>query len=162
MRLNNSDDVQVDGPFWVTQRWLAEQFEMSRDTVSRRLSKHKVKPAGTRNRHPVYRLRDAAPALVQGASTSSNDPVQMTPTDRRAWFQGESLRTDLEAKQRKLIPAAEHEASLAKMAQTLVQFCDTLPDVMERDLSLDGEQVEHVQRLVDKMRERLYMDLVAS
>lgn len=142
---------------------LAAEFGMARETVSKRLRLAGVQPDGKRDGYPVYRLRDVAPALVDAGAVGADgevDPDRMPPAERRAWFQSERERMDMEVRARALIPAQEHERDVARILGKLCQFCDTLPDVLERDESLAPHQVDRVQKLVDALREDLYADLV--
>jgi len=146
-------------------RRLSDEFEMSRDTISKRLAMHGVQPCGRRHGHPVYRLRDAAQALVGSTGTDAEgnlDPRFLPPQQRNAWYQSEARRLDVEMTTGQLIPAAEHEADLADMTKEFVQFLETLPDVMERDCGLSPEQVTAMSESVDRTRESFYQRIVAS
>jgi hypothetical protein len=144
---------------------LAESFGMSRTTVAARLAMYGVQPDGRRNGYPVYRLKDAAGALVgsTGADAEGNlDPRFLPPQQRNAWYQSEARRLDVEMTTGQLVPAAEHEADLADMTKEFVQFLETLPDVMERDCGLAPEQVCAMSESVDRTRESFYQRIVAS
>lgn len=144
---------------------LAGEFGMARETVSKRLREAGVQPDGKKDGYPVYRLRAAAPALIDAAGTDADgeiDPDKLPPEKRRAWFQSERDRMELEAKAGKLIPALEHERDMARLVSIVVQVFETLPDVLERDEGLEPHQVERVQRALDQARERLYEQIVAD
>lgn len=144
---------------------LAEEFGMARETVSKRLAQANIAPDGKRNGYPVYRLRDACPAILQPSGVDENgeiDPRKLPPQDRNAWFASELRRLETELKAGQLVPAAEHESDLADMTKTLVQFLETLPDQLERDANLHPEQIEAMHGSIDRARVALYDRLVDS
>ena len=138
---------------------LATEFGMARETVAKRLRSAGIQADGKKDGYPVYRLRDAAPALIEAAPTDEAgevDPDKLPPEKRRAWFQSERERMELEAKAGKLMPALEHERDMARVVGIVVQTFETLPDILERDEGLAPHQVERVQKVLDSTRERLY------
>lgn len=144
---------------------LAEEFGMARETVSKRLAQASVPSDGLRNGYPVYRLRDACPALMSGAGFDEQgmrDPKTMPPDQRNYWYQSESKRIDVETRAGLLIPASEHEADLAVMVKDLAQFLETLPDQLERDVALTPEQVQALHDGIDRRRQELYDRIVAT
>lgn len=144
---------------------LATEFGMARETVAKRLRSAGVQADGKKDGYPVYRLRDAAPALIEAAPTDEAgdvDPDKLPPEKRRAWFQSERERMELEEKAGKLIPALEHERDMARLVGMVVQAFETLPDVLERDEGLQPHQVERVQQVLDGVRGKLYDRIVSD
>lgn len=144
-------------------RRLSEVFEMARETVSKRLSEHGIEPCGRRHGHPVFKLKDAAAALLGTLVTDdegNQDPRKLRPDLRNSWFQSELRRLDVEMQCGQLIPAAEHESDLSEMVKSIVQFCDTLPDQLERDCALSPEQVESMHEAIDRQRQAFYEKIV--
>lgn len=138
---------------------------MARETVAKRLRSAGIQADGKKDGYPVYRLRDAAPALIEAAPTDEAgdvDPDKLPPEKRRAWFQSERERMELEAKAGKLIPALEHERDMARLVGMVVQAFETLPDVLERDEGLQPHQVERVQQVLDGVRGKLYDRIVSD
>jgi hypothetical protein len=78
--------------------------------------------------------------------------------ERRAWYQSENERLEVERKKGQLVPASTVEAEFAVLIKGMVQRLDTLADVLERDAALTPAQVEIVQRTVDSVREEMYRD----
>lgn len=78
--------------------------------------------------------------------------------ERRAWYQSENERLEVERKKGQLVPASTVEAEFAVLIKGMVQRLDTLADVLERDAALTPGQVEIVQRTVDSVREEMYRD----
>jgi hypothetical protein len=150
---------------WSVAR-LATEFGMDRKTVARRIRDANVPPAGKRSGYDVYRLADVAAVLV-GVSVSFGDdgtidPRNLPPSERRAYYQSENERIKVEVSTGALVPAAEVEADYADLVKTLVQFFDTLPDVLERDCSLSPEQVIRVQEACDQVRQGMYEKVIES
>lgn len=63
---------------------------------------------------------------------------------------------ELARKRGDLLPIAEYERVLSLAIKSLVNWCETLPDILEREAGLQHDQVEVVQRCVDRERETLY------
>lgn len=142
---------------------LAEEFGMGRDTVSKRLAQANVKPDGKRSGYPVYRLRDACPALLEPQAFDEEgnpDPRTLPPDKRKAWYQSELARLNVEQTTGQLIPAAEVEAQFAELVKGMVQFLDTLGDQLERDCALAPEQVERMNESITQQRQSFHERLM--
>lgn len=136
-------------------RRLAEETGMARETVQKRISEFRVQPCGSRNGHPVYRLRDVCPALFGSPEFTEGgpvDPAKLKPQDRRAWFQSENERLKFEQETGQLILAAEVQSEMGTLAKIVVRALETLPDTVERDLRCGPEVVEYLQRKVRELR----------
>jgi hypothetical protein len=155
----------ADGMVRLSIARLAAEFAMARETVSKRLAQANVKPDGKRGGYPVYRLRDACPALLdpQAFDEDGNpDPRTLPPDKRNAWYQSESRRLDLEMRARQLIPAAEVEGEFADLVKDIVQFLDTLGDQLERDCNLSPEQVDAMNASIARQRQSAYERMVSA
>jgi hypothetical protein len=150
---------------WSISR-LADEFGLDRRTVAKRLRDAHVQPCGKRGGSDVYRLADAAPALVDRAladpEQQQKNPRDLPPMERRAFYQSENERLKVEVSTGALIPAPEVEADYAALVKVVAQFFDTLPDVLERDAGLTGEQVERVQEACDRVRQAIYEKVVSD
>ncbi len=138
---------------------------MGRDTVAKRLAAANVPAAEVRAGHPVYRLRDAAPVLLDKGHAGGGedfDPCDLPPKERKDWFNSEESRLAVQAKARRLIPAAEVEVEYAELVKGLVQFLDTLPDVLERRADLSPEQAVAIGEVIGEQRQALYDRLVGD
>lgn len=145
---------------WSISR-LAEELRLDRRTVAKRLRDAGIPPAGKRNGSDVYQLADVAlallaPELAGGAGGGVVDPRDLPPKDRKDFYQSENERLKFETSTGALVPAVEVEAEMAELVKTMVQFIETLPDVLERKLSLSSEQVIAVQDRCDHIRQQLY------
>lgn len=131
---------------------LAEGFEIDRKTVSKRLDEAGVRPSGQRDGYPVYRLRDAAEAILGLREADGVPPEKMKPADRRAHWQAENERQKFEQQSGQLILADEVQSEMASLVKSMVRVLETLPDTMERDLRCPRETVEYVQKKIRDLR----------
>lgn len=146
-------------------RRLAETFGVSRDLVSKRLAEHNVKPCGMRGGFPVYRLRDAAPAILSLSTLDDNgdpDPSKMKPTDRHAFFKAENERLRYEVETGKLMIAAEVEFEMRTLVAGVVKALETLPDRCERDTRCAPEVTEFLIEQVRAVRAEMAANLRAE
>lgn len=158
-------DVRDFQPGWSIAR-LADEFGIDRRTATKRIREAGIPPSGRRGSHDVYRLADVAGALVgmpmPGAGPDGQvvDPRDLPPMERRAFFQSENERLKMETTMGALVPAQEVEVEFADLVKTIVQFMDTLPDVLERDAALSPKQVHAVQNSCDRIRQAIYSKVV--
>ena len=134
---------------------------MDRRTVAKRLRDAGLPPAGKRNGSDVYQLADVALAILAPEVAASEgggvvDPRDLPPKDRKDFYQSENERLKVETTMGALVPAVEVEAEMAELVKMTVQFIETLPDVLERKLSLSADQVIAVQERCDHIRQQLY------
>lgn len=138
---------------------IAEAFRLDRRSVKNRLLEANIPIAGTVKGNPVYALHQVAPALFgqinSGDGTANQNPDDMTPKERKDWFDSEKGRIWLEKELRQLIPHHEVVGVYSAMVKSVVQAIETLPDVLERDVALPPSAVSLVQDSVDKLRYEL-------
>jgi hypothetical protein len=139
---------------------LAAELGQTRDTVRKRLIDADVQPSGKRGGYPVYRLKDALPALLGGGSNV--DPDLLDPYKRKAHYQGEHEKLKLQVERRELIPRIETEQEMAAMLKVTAECFDTLPDILERDCGLTPDTLARMEAHLDKAREELYLRLAAE
>lgn len=60
----------------------------------------------------------------------------------------------------KLMLVEQHRETLSEIITTIITGLDTLPDVMERKLALDGVIVDALRREIDSFRDTLYERLI--
>lgn len=148
----------------------AREFNVSRDTVTRRFELYGVAPVGVNDRnYPVYKILDAAKAILQ-VSERTNwdqvDPATLHPVDRAQLAKArldesrrrvEDIKADSAAGT--LISVEDCREQLAFMKNRFVQFIDTLPDILERDCELPSDVVDRVERSCDQLRNNLADEL---
>jgi hypothetical protein len=143
-------------------RQLAEECGFDRDTIAKRIRNAGLIPAGKKGGHDVYRLREVLPVLFKMGEDGKQDPEKLDPFQRKAYYQAEREALELSVSRRDLIPRIECEEEDARVFKILAQACDTLPDILERDCGLSGEQLFVVEKVLDNAREQIYQELVES
>lgn len=139
---------------------LSVEFGMTRETVRKKLADSDIKSSGKRGGYPVYRLKDAIAALLGGGG--SHDPDSMDPFKRKAWYQSEHEKLQLQVERRELVPRIECEQEMAGMVKIVAECFDTMPDILERDCGLAPPVVAKVEHTLDKVRSELYLQLAAE
>jgi hypothetical protein len=148
---------------WSMNR-LADEFEVDRRMIKRRLESAGVEPVDYRKGSPVYRLKDAAPAILSGMViyAADADPDDYPPDQRAKHYDAELKKVELLKRNRELIPAEEYREEISSLLKSLVQFVDTLPELLARDCGLDPEKIDYMQKLCDEKREDLYQELIGD
>jgi hypothetical protein len=139
----------------------AAEVSSTRETISKRIADAKLKPSGKRGGHPVYRLKDLFKAVYQ-AGDGGIDPDKLDPFQRKAHYQAEHEKLQLETDRGQLVPAIEVEAKFAANFKTMAQWLDTLPDVLERDCGASPVLLAKIERRIDGLREELYQQLTGE
>lgn len=73
------------------------------------------------------------------AGDGEADPEEMAPSDRKAWYEGETKRRDLQVRDRELIPAGDVERVIATAFAALASDVWAIPDLLERRHGVSGE-----------------------
>jgi hypothetical protein len=140
---------------------------VSRETVRKRISDAGLLPANEdENGNPLYRIADLVCCVAGAGRTKQQanviDPAALPASERNAWYQSESRRLDLAERARQLVPVADVRAEIGASYAEFARFLETLPDVLERDASLNLEQVEAMHEALRNERQRLYEEMVAA
>ncbi|HDR2564812.1 TPA: DUF1441 family protein [Enterobacter ludwigii] len=130
---------------------LAELVGMNRNLVARRLRELEL-VAGNGENLKVYELGPALQALL---TPSVKENGEMSPQDRKAWYQSENERLRFEAASRELLPVDEVAREYASLAKAVVMVLETLPDILERDCALTPPAVTRVQIIIDDLRDEM-------
>ncbi|MFG6072068.1 DUF1441 family protein [Enterobacter ludwigii] len=130
---------------------LAELVGMNRNLVTRRLHELEL-VAGNGENLKVYELGPALQALL---TPSVKENGEMSPQDRKAWYQSENERLRFEAASRELLPVDEVAREYASLAKAVVMVLETLPDILERDCALTPTAVTRVQEIIDDLRDEM-------
>lgn len=136
-------------PVNVTQ--LAELVGMNRNLVARRLRDMELAGGNGEN----LKLYELGPALQALLTPSMKENGEMSPQDRKAWYQSENERLKFEAASRELIPVEEVAREYASLAKAVVMVLETLPDILERDCALTPTAVTRVQVIIDDLRDEM-------
>jgi hypothetical protein len=138
----------------------ARAFGTDRETLRRRLLEAGVEPYAERGGHKIYKLRE-----VYLAWTSANgaiNPENLSPFNRRAWYQAELDRLRLERDRGDVIPRLEVEQEIAGVLKIAAETFDTLPDIVERDCGATPQQVARIEQVCDRTREEMHKRLTVS
>lgn len=162
-----ADNVEPLHGVRLTVSALAREFEVSRDTVTRRFNSAFVIPSGKNGKgYPVYKLKDAAIAILGVATSNQNwdsiDPACLPPAERAQMAKArlDETRNKLENlkvgnAEGELVTTEDCREQLAILKNGIVQMMDTLPDILERDCDLTSEAVIKVETICDALRHKL-------
>ncbi len=141
---------------------IAEAFRLSRDTVRKRLREAGVQPATTQRNSPLYELAEVGPALFASTIGSGEcggyaSPDQMSPKERKDWFDSENSRLKYEKEKKQLVPDDEVAREMSALIKAVINPIDGMTDTLERKADLTPKQAEIVQREMDAIREQMYL-----
>lgn len=139
---------------------LAREFGIARETVAKKLSAANVKPVDHEKGHPVYKIKEAAAAILDADDQQVvSDPKLMTPKERLDWYKSENERLKHEKEVGISIGTEEARLAMANIVQMVTKTLDTIPDVLERDCSLPADAVLQVEQVIDSLRIQMAEDL---
>ena len=147
--------VSQDDYFSWSLNQLSREFGVARETVGRRLRDGGIQPCGTRRKHPVFRVGEAAQAiLVPQVSEGGllNDPNRMVPKERSDWYRSENDRVKFERDTGVLTSVEECREQMAEIAKIALHVLETLPDKLERDFDFPPEVISGVELMIDAVR----------
>ena len=131
---------------------------MNRNQVARRWRETEM-DGGNGENLKQYELSKALRVLIM---PSVKENGEMSPQDRKAWYQSENERLKFEREERELIPADEVSREFSILAKAVVQVLETLPDILERDCALTPAAVSRVQKVIDNLRDEMARKVVES
>ncbi|EMK8760301.1 DUF1441 family protein [Escherichia coli] len=137
---------------------LADLVGMNRNLVSRRLRELELVGGNSEN----LKLYELGPALQALLTPSMKENGEMSPQDRKAWYQSENERLKFEAASRELLPVEEVAREYASLAKAVVMVLETLPDILERDCALQPSAVMRVQKTIDDLRDEMARKIAES
>lgn len=108
----------------------------------------------------VFDLLDVASWRITGQRTDADvDPDTLPPSERKAWYEGETRKRELQVRDRELIPAAEVEQAIATAFAAIAQDMRAIPDNLERRHGIDPQTAEQVEsallEAMDHLADRL-------
>lgn len=144
----------------------AEEAGIHRQTVALRVRTAQLVPGppmrGRTSTHPVYRLRDLLRAVYLSDDAGEADIQRMRPHERLAHLKAEDISLKLASKRGDLIPAFDVEQRQAELCKIMVEFLETLPDVIERDCGAPPMMIARIERRLNEARTELYARMVSS
>lgn len=126
---------------------VAEFFDVSIPSVEGWLRRGcPVVQRGSRTIPWVFDLLEVAKWRITGQRTDADiDPDTLPPSERKAWYEGESKKRELQVRDRELIPAAEVEQVIATAFAAIAQDLRAIPDNLERRHGIDPAVAEAVE-----------------
>lgn len=108
----------------------------------------------------VFDLLDVATWRITGQQSDADvDPDTLPPSERKAWYEGETRKRELQIKDRELIPAADVERAVATAFAAISADIWAIPDNLERRHGVGADVAAQVGELLadamDAMTERL-------
>lgn len=140
---------------------VAEFFDVSIPSVEGWLRRGcPVVQRGSRTVPWVFDLLDVATWRITGQRTDADvDPDTLPPSERKAWYEGETRKRELQVRDRELIPAAEVEQAIATAFAAIAQDMRAIPDNLERRHGIAPAVAEAVEtallEAMDHLADRL-------
>ena len=139
--------------------WLADLVGMDYRTVKKRLAG--VEPDGKVRGAPGYIPKNALPHVFAANVPAADDDEEfdfekLPAKERLDWVKSEHELMKLKERAGELIPVEDVREEFSDMVKMMVTYLETLPDILERDAGLTPQQVEHVVKSSDKLRQQMY------
>lgn len=129
---------------------------MDRKTVAKRIKESGLAPAGERSGNPVYSANEFARMAFGPAGQAGPDlDLDRYPEARKAWYQSELYKIQVQEKKGELIRESDHVRNMADMSKEMIAVLDSLPDILERDAGLEPDVVVAVIPILDAARSNL-------
>jgi phage terminase Nu1 subunit (DNA packaging protein) len=112
----------------------------------------------------VFDLMEVARWRFGHVATPGDDrsPEDLSPKERKDWYEGEKVRVGLEVEKGNLITLDEYRTEMARILKRVATTLETLPDTLERKCALAPEIVAKMQDELDKERSLLASALVSD
>ena len=116
---------------------------------------------GERGTPWVFDLLQVAEWRFGGGKTEDieRNPEDMTPKERKDWYEGEKVRVSLEIEKGNLITLDQYREELSRILKQIANTLEVLPDVLERKCALQTAVVSALQNELDKERAALVSKL---
>lgn len=139
----------------------AEFFDITLPTLDAWIRKGApVMQRGSRGISWVIDLRAMAEWVYSGQRSDADlDPDALPPSERKAWYEGEAKKRELQIGAKELIPAADVEQTVATAFAAIAQDVRAIPDHLERRHGVAPDVAEQVEQALfeamDAMADRL-------
>ena len=130
---------------------IANLTGFSRPTVASKLAL--ITPIQNNKNLKLYSLEQLLRLGFDNVRSENVD--ELSPNDRRAFWQAENERLKYERETGELIPAFEVAQEMSFLAKAIVQSLETLPDILERDCGLQPNALIRVQQVIDDIRDQM-------
>ena len=148
----------------VNKAELAAWFEVSLPTIEAWIRKGMpIAQRGSRGVPWVIDILEVAESRFSGRADNDgeSEPERLSPSDRKAWYEGEARRRDLQERDRDLIPAIEVEQTVRTAFAAIGQSLRSIPDNLERRVGISPAAAEQIEEILDEQMTAL-ADSLAS
>jgi hypothetical protein len=121
-------------------------------TITRRLKAAGIKPSAKKGKQNRYRLADLLRCAYLMDDDGNFNPSGLDPFKRKAHFQAAQEEVKYRQECGELVPKIEMETEFARAMKVFARFCDTLPDILERDAGATPAQVSMIEKRIDQAR----------
>jgi hypothetical protein len=139
----------------------AQEFGHDRATIAKRVRELGLSPAGERQGHPVFRLRDLLTMERHGPDGDA-DPDKMSPFERQAHYKAESEKQRVNLARGQLMQREAAEVEWSRVLRVIALELDTVVDEIERDVGASQSVLEKIEAKLDVVRERMYESIIAE
>lgn len=155
------DTVRRIDQFTATITSAASEFGVAYRTLKARVDDAGLEPAGAFRGAAVYRIADLAATLYAGdVPNAPEDFDDLSPTDRRAWFESERLRIQVEKQLSELVPSAEAARERDRVARVLIEQLDRAERELAECDGIDAEAQAVIARQLEPHRQALRVHLL--
>ena len=137
----------------VNKAELAAWFDVSLPTIEAWIRRGMpISQRGSRGVPWVIDILEVAEWRFSGRADNNGeiDPERLTPSDRKAWYEGEARRRDLQERDRELIPAIEVEQAIRTAFAAIGQSLRSIPDNLERRIGISPAVAEQIEEILDE------------
>lgn len=150
------DDVAGERGIWLSIHQFCREAKRDRENVTKKVLLMNLRSVKGPTGQPMYALGQLMEAVFFRNEKGEFDHDALDPFRRKAHYAGELDKLNLMTKAKDLLPRTLHEQTLAALFKVVSHFCDTLPDVLERDCGLNPAALKSVEERLDAAREDLY------
>ena len=137
----------------VNKAELAAWFDVSLPTIEAWIRRGMpISQRGSRGVPWVIDILEVAEWRFSGRADNvgDTDPERLSPSDRKAWYEGEARRRDLQERDRELIPAIEVEQAIRTAFAAIGQSLRSIPDNLERRIGISPAVAEQIEEILDE------------
>ena len=137
----------------VNKAELAAWFDVSLPTIEAWIRRGMpISQRGSRGVPWVIDILEVAEWRFSGRADNDGetDPERLSPSDRKAWYEGEARRRDLQERDRELIQAIEVEQAIRTAFAAIGQSLRSIPDNLERRIGISPAVAEQIEEILDE------------
>lgn len=131
-------------------------------TITRRIKVAKISPAEKKGKLQFFALRDLITVSFHLDDDGRPNPAGMDPFKRKAHFQAAQEEIRYLEECGELIPKIQYQDAVSRVAKIFTRAIDSIPDKIERLLSLKPPQVQLLVEFCNKERDEMAEVLAGS